>query len=56
MIVSFYFLALEYSGLSFSFTAIPFKNRSNFYYCFLVEILFREFTIDGSRNLSGNCL
>ena len=55
LIVSFYFFSLEHSTLSFSFTAIPFQNRSNFYYSFFLEILFREFTINGSRNFTTYC-
>ena len=56
LVVTFHFFTLESSWLAFSFAAIPFQNRSNFYNRFFVEILFRKFTIDGRRNFTTYCL
>ena len=49
LVVTFYFFSLEYCRLSFSFSTVPFQNRSHFYYSFLVEILFGEFSVDCGR-------
>ena len=52
LVVTFYLFALEYARLTFGLSTVPFQDRSYFYYGLLVEVLFREFAVDCSGNLT----
>ena len=52
LVVAFHLLTLEYSRLAFGLATVPLQNGSNFHNSLLVEVLFGEFAVDCSGNLT----